>query len=171
MPDSSSSPFRIAVVCLGNICRSPIAESVLTQRVQEAALAARITILSAGTAGWHSGLDADHRAREALTAAGYALDHSARQFDPASLSQLDLVLGMDYQNVVDLRALTTNPEEVERIRVYRSLDPVLMHLPEDDSALEVPDPYYGSQDDFAHVVKMVENATMGIIDYARMELG
>jgi len=78
---------------------------------------------------------------------------------------------MDYQNVVDLRALSTNPEEVERIRVYRSLDPVLMHLPEDDSALEVPDPYYGSQDDFAHVVEMVENATMGIIDYARVELG
>lgn len=171
MTDSTSQQFRIAVVCLGNICRSPIAESVLTQHAEAAGLGDRIIVESAGTSGWHAGLDADHRARQALQTAGYSLDHAARQFDPAWLNRLDLVLGMDYQNVLDLRSLTTDPVEVERVRLYRSFDPVLMHLPEDDPALEVPDPYYGSQADFTDVVEMVENATTGIIDYARLELG
>ena len=78
---------------------------------------------------------------------------------------------MDYQNVTDLRALTTDPQVIVRIRLYRSFDPVLMHLPEDDPALEVPDPYYGTPADFAAVVEMIENATTGIIDFAQLELG
>jgi len=139
--------------------------------VAQAGLSDRISVESAGTAGWHAGLDADHRARQALQTAGYPADHVARQFDATWLNRLDLVLGMDYQNVLDLRALTSDPREVERIRLYRSFDPVLMHLPEDDPSLEVPDPYYGTQDDFAQVVEMVENATIGIIDHARLALG
>ena len=171
MTDSPSQQFRIAVVCLGNICRSPIAESVLRRTVDQAGLSERISVESAGTSGWHAGSDADHRARKALSTAGYSADHTARLFDSAWLSHLDLVLGMDYQNVLDLRALTSDPVEIERIRLYRSFDPVLMHLPEGDPALEVPDPYYGTQADFVQVVEMVENATTGIIDYACLELG
>ncbi|NQU37832.1 MAG: low molecular weight phosphotyrosine protein phosphatase [Actinobacteria bacterium] len=171
MTESTRPKFRIAVVCLGNICRSPIAEAVLSAHVDQAGLRDRIDVESAGTAGWHAGLDADHRARLALQTSGYSCAHSARQFDPSWLDDLDLVLGMDYQNVLDLRDLTSDPEQVESIRLYRSFDPALMHLPEDDPVLEVPDPYYGSQADFDAVVKMVENATAGIIDYARLELG
>ncbi len=170
MPDSSGT-YRIAAVCLGNICRSPIAESVLAARLREAGLGSRVRVESAGTAGWHEGSDADHRTRRELFTAGYPLDHSARQFDPLWFDELDLILGMDYQNVRDLRALTVDPDAHERIRMFRSFDPSLMHLPEDDPALAVPDPYYGTQADFAAVVAMAENASGGIIDHVRLALG
>ncbi|NDF96834.1 MAG: protein tyrosine phosphatase, partial [Proteobacteria bacterium] len=83
MKDTSgtSRPFRITVVCLGNICRSPIGEAVLRDRVAEAGLADLVQVDSAGTGDWHLGHDADPRARAVLQQHGYPLSHQARQID------------------------------------------------------------------------------------------
>lgn len=165
------APYRIATVCLGNICRSPIAEAILRQHVQSAALARQVLVESAGTSDWHAGELADHRARAALDRFGYPHAHTARQFARTWFDHLDLILAMDYDNLIDLRRLTTDPATLERIRLLRSFDPVLMHLPEDDPGLAVPDPYYGTATDFDEVVQMVENAAPGVVDYIRLDLG
>lgn len=163
--------YRIIVVCLGNICRSPIAEVVLADRLDSAGLSDRATVESAGTGGWHIGSNADPRAQAAMTNAGYHHDHSARQFEPEWLTSADLVLGMDYANVEDLRALSPDGDANGVVRIFRSFDPTLMHLPEDDPALTVPDPYYGDSDGFTQVLEMIEHAADGIIDHVRLELG
>ncbi|HAM20867.1 MAG TPA: protein tyrosine phosphatase [Actinobacteria bacterium] len=162
--------YQIAVVCLGNICRSPIAEKVLEQRLAVAGLDRLVTVESAGTAGWHVGKAADPRSQGALRRAGYSYGHTAQQFDPAWFERTDLVLGMDYDNVRDLRGMAPDSLEAGKVRIFRSFDPSLMHLPEDDPALATPDPYYGTDADFDAVVAMVEPAADGIIDHVRLEL-
>ena len=88
--------YRIAFVCLGNICRSPMADVVLTARVEEAGLADRVTVASSGTGDWHVGHPMDHRAAATLAAAGYdPTRHRAQQFAASWLDEFDLVLAMD----------------------------------------------------------------------------
>lgn len=163
--------YRIATVCLGNICRSPIAEAVLAKHFSTAALRLPVQVESAGTTGWHAGEPADARAQAALQRAGYAHAHRARRFQPDWFDHLDLIVAMDYSNLRDLRAMTDDPDIQERIRMLRSFDPVLMHLPENDPQLEVPDPYYGEAKDFDDVVEMIEFAAPGVIDFVRLDLG
>ena len=162
--------YRIVVVCLGNICRSPIAEAVLTQQLERAGLGSQVIVESAGTGDWHVGAQADHRARAALQRAHYYSNHTARQFRVEWFDQADLVLGMDYVNVTDLRTLAPEDESASRVRILRSFDPALMHLPEDDPQLEVPDPYYDGPSEFDAVLRMIEDAVPGVIDYLRLEL-
>lgn len=171
LPMPTSQPdYRIAVVCLGNICRSPIAEKVLTARLRANGLGDLAIVESAGTAGWHAGEPADPRAEQALARAGYPFTHQARQFQQADFDTFDLILGMDYSNVRDLRGLAPDEEAATNVRIFRSFDAYLMHLPEDDPALETPDPYYGTATDFDEVIAMVESAADGIIDHVRLEL-
>ena len=162
--------FRITAVCLGNICRSPIAEVVISEQLHHAGLSHLTTVESGGTAGWHEGNPADPRTIAALARAGYPISHRARMFTDDWFETSDLILGMDYQNVLDVRALTTDPAVIESIRPIRSFDPNLVHLPEDDPSLEVPDPYHGTDADFDGVVRMVESATAGIVDYVRLRV-
>ena len=149
LPAPRGTPYRIAFVCLGNICRSPMAEVILTDLVDAAGLAAKVSVSSCGTGGWHVGDPMDARAATALLAEGYDPSlHRAQQFDPSWLEQ-DLVLAMDQQNLRDVGG------EREHVRMFRSFDPLVPH----DAAPEerdVPDPYYGGEEGFAAVVAMVE---------------
>ena len=96
----TDGPYRIALVCLGNICRSPMAHVVLAAAVDEAGLADRVEVTSSGTGDWHVGQPMDRRAAAVLTAAGYdASRHRARQFDASWLDDHDLVLAMDESNL------------------------------------------------------------------------
>lgn len=136
---------RITTVCLGNICRSPIAAAVLAAELADL----DVEVDSMGTAGWHVGHDADPRARTALARAGYDLDHTARQASAAALAHSDLVLAMDSDNLQDLRQLGVEAE------LIRSFDPVA-------DAEDVPDPYYGSAQDFDNVVAMIQATAPGV---------
>lgn len=146
----SAGPYRVCVVCLGNICRSPIGEVVLADRIRQAGLASEIVVDSAGTGGWHVGEDMDPRSRRVLVAAGYEpAVHRARRFDPAWFERLDLVLAMDRRNLSDLRSLAARSGAAgteERIRLFGSFAGVG----------EVPDPYSGGPEGFEHVLGLVE---------------
>lgn len=166
----SEDRYRIAVVCLGNICRSPIAEKVLEARIRDNGLDHVVDVESAGTAGWHVGKAADPRSQGALQRAGYEFAHTAQQFTSRDFERFDLVLGMDYDNVRDLRGIAPDQLVAGNVRIFRSFDPALMHLPEDDPALEVPDPYYGTVADFDAVIAMIEPAANGVVDHVRLEL-
>ncbi|NPC97129.1 low molecular weight protein-tyrosine-phosphatase [Nocardioides sp. zg-DK7169] len=143
--------YTLALVCLGNICRSPMADVVLSARVAEAGLADRVEVRSCGTGGWHVGEPMDRRAAATLRAVG--LDpsrHRARQWDEDWRGRSDLVLAMDHDNLAALGGRS------ERVRLFRDLDPV-------EPGGEVPDPYYGGDDGFEEVLAMVERTSAAIL--------
>jgi protein-tyrosine phosphatase len=156
--------FRVCMVCLGNICRSPMAASVLRAKLAEAGLADRVVVESAGTGGWHIGDGADHRARATLRAAGYDDEHTARQFEAKYYDDYDLVVAMDANNLRDLRRIAPDGEIGNRVRMLRSYDP------EAGDDLDVPDPYYGGDDGFQLVLAQVERACGGLVAELRRTL-
>lgn len=165
------APYRITVVCLGNICRSPMGEVVLRHRLDQAGLGARVVVDSAGTGDWHIGHDADPRARATLDTHGYVHDHSARQITPNWFFEIDLVLAMDAANYADLERLIERSGQAPQLRMFRSYDPTLADLDPTDARLDVPDPYYGGPEGFVEVLHMLERAADGIVDELARQLG
>jgi len=158
-----ADPYRITVVCLGNICRSPIGEAVLRARLAKAGLADRVLVDSAGTGDWHLGHGADPRSVAVLDAHGYNLDHVARQITPTWLSDIDLLLAMDESNYSNLETMVAHSGLDPELRMMRSFDTDLAHLPEPHPDLDVPDPYYGGADGFIEVLHMIERAADGVV--------
>lgn len=147
--------YRVAVVCLGNICRSPMADVVLNASVADAGLDDVVTVVSAGTGGWHAGDGMDPRAARLLTDEGYdASRHRAQQVQATWLEEYDLVLAMDRENLRDLREL--GAADPERLRLFRDFDP--------ESPGDVPDPYYGGDAGFRDVLDMVERTSSALVD-------
>jgi protein-tyrosine phosphatase len=159
--------YRIALVCLGNICRSPMADVVLTTRLARAGLADRVEVTSSGTGGWHVGQPMDERAGATLTGAGYdASRHRAQQFAASWLDDRDLVLAMDASNLADVRAARAGADDGPdegRVRLFRDFDPV-------DPGSEVPDPYYGGDAGFEEVLAMVERTADALVAALRAAL-
>lgn len=148
-PAREPGHYRVAVVCLGNICRSPMADVVLSARVADAGLDDRVSVSSSGTGGWHVGGPMDERAAATLTGAGYdATRHRARQWQ--GNDDADLVLAMDAQNLADIGGGN------ERVMPFRAFDPL-------EPGGDVPDPYYGGDSGFEEVLAMVERTTEALV--------
>lgn len=151
---------RVALVCLGNICRSPMADVVLEHQLAEAGVE-HVQVSSSGTGDWHVGQPMDERAAEKLTAAGYdATRHRARNFTAEWFDQQDLILTMDASNHADVLALAQSDEQRAKVRMYRSFDPEA-----DSPRDEVPDPWYGGPEGFDEVLAMVERTSRGIVRF------
>ncbi len=149
------TPYAVAVVCLGNICRSPMAAVVLRDRVAAAGLGDAVAVTSAGTGGWHVGEPMDPRAAATLTAAGYdPSGHRVRAFTAGWLEDHDLVLTMDERNLADVSALGS----ADRVRRFRDLDPLA-----GPGDREVPDPYFGGDEGFEDVLAMVERTCDALV--------
>ncbi|WP_369390481.1 low molecular weight protein-tyrosine-phosphatase [Streptomyces sp. CG1] len=157
--------YRVCFVCTGNICRSPMAESVFRARVTEAGLEDRVEVDSAGTGGWHEGEPADPRTVSVLEEHGYDSDHIVRQFEPSWFSRLDLVIALDAGHLKALRRLAPTEEDARKVRLLRSYDPAA------DDDLDVPDPYYGRRDSFEECLEMVQAASAGLLAAVREQLG
>lgn len=143
------------MVCLGNICRSPMAAAVAASMVDAAGL--EVTVESYGTAGYHDGEAADARADAALRRRGWpAGDHRARQLAAAELRRLDLVLCADRDNLRAVRRLA--PDGGDKVRLLRSFDP--QACPGDD---EVPDPWSGDDAAFDEALTLIEAACRGLV--------
>jgi len=150
-PPREPGRYSVTIVCLGNICRSPMADVVLSAKLEEAGLADRVEVTSSGTGGFHVGDPIDQRAAATLTAAGYdPSQHLVRKFEPARRSTYDLVLAMDSDNLADIGGAD------DRVRLFRDFDPV-------DPGADVPDPYYGGPAGFEEVLSMVERTTAAIV--------
>ena len=157
------TPYRITVVCLGNICRSPIGEVVLRERIARAGLADRVVVDSAGTGDWHIGDGADPRTLAVLDAHGYDHDHTARQITPEWMDGIDLLLAMDESNHANLERMIAASGHAPELRMMRSFDPDLAHLPDPHPDLVIPDPYDGGPADFVEVLAMIERASDGLV--------
>ena len=150
--------YAVGLVCLGNICRSPTADVVLTARVAEAGLDDRVRVLSCGTGGWHEGQPMDRRAAAALTAAGYdATRHRARTFSAQWHADTDVLLAMDESNLADLGGRS------KRTLLFGDFDP-------ETPGAEVPDPYYGGPHGFEEVLAMVERTCTSLLAALRRAL-
>jgi protein-tyrosine phosphatase len=156
-----SRPVRALFVCLGNICRSPLAEGVFRDKVRAAGLSDRIEIDSAGTGGWHVGEPPDRRM--IATARGHGVDLSAqraRQFVDTDLADFDHILAMDKSNLHDILYLDEGQDFGQRVTLFRQWDP-------EPGTYEVPDPYYGGPEGFEEVYRMVdrtaENLLQGLV--------
>ncbi|MEV7288198.1 low molecular weight protein-tyrosine-phosphatase [Streptomyces sp. NPDC093252] len=153
--------YRVCFVCTGNICRSPMAESVFRARVADAGLEDRVVVDSAGTGGWHEGDPADPRTVAVLEAHGYDADHSARQFQASWFADFDLVVALDSGHLKVLRRLAPNERDAAKVRLLRAYDPAA------DDDLDVPDPYYGGMEGFEECLEMVEAASEGLLAAVR----
>lgn len=153
--------MRILVVCLGNICRSPLAEAALREELAAAGLGDEVTVDSAGTGDWNIGKPPDPRMLAAAGSTGLRLDGTARQIAAADLADSDLILVMDRANLTDVLALAPDGETRSKVRLF------LDYAGQGET--EVPDPYFGDEDGFPAVVTMVRDAAREIARRLRAE--
>ena len=145
---------RILFVCMGNICRSPLAEGVFRHLLRQRGLEDKYAVDSAGTGGWHAGEPADQRMQATAARYGVALESRARQISKTDFDQFDLILCADAENRENVLRLGGSPERVRLLLEFDSQAPVR----------EVPDPYYGGQDGFDQVYELVRQACEGLLD-------
>jgi protein-tyrosine phosphatase len=164
-PRDPDGNYRILLVCLGNICRSPMAEVILRDEIGQSGLGGKITVESAGTGDWHLGGPMDARARAELSRRGYdGSQHVARQVNAGWLPDYDLFVVMDRRNLANLRQMAAGrpgraagPELADgRIRLMRSFDP------EAEPDAEVPDPYHGGPAEYEETFELVQAAARGL---------
>ena len=155
--------LSVLFVCLGNICRSPTAHAVFRKRVSDNGLSDIINIDSAGTGDWHIGRPPDLRSSEKAKEFGYDLsDLRARLVETSDFENFSYILVMDSKNLDDVRKLAPKDHKakIELLLNYSARSRV-------DNIYEVPDPYFGGEDGFDHVLNLIEDATLGFLDYLK----
>lgn len=170
MPSPAPPPaFRILFVCLGNICRSPLAEAVFRHLVEREGLGSRFVVDSAGTGGWHVGEPPDARSAHTAQRRGIEVRGSARKVGEDDFDSFDLIVAMDTSNLRDLEAMIARTGGSVTPRLLREFDD------EDDGgadgATDVPDPYYGGPQGFEDVFDIVFRSCCGLLAELRTELG
>jgi protein-tyrosine phosphatase len=164
-PREPGAPYRVCLVCLGNICRSPMAETVLRAELAAAGLAGEtaraVVVDSAGTGDWHVGDVMDPGARDALAGRGHdGSAHRARQFQPSWLAERDLILAMDARNLADLRRMARG-QDADRIRLFSEVGGLTPGglggvVPPGGSRVgDIPDPWGGGPEEFGHVLDLL----------------
>ena len=149
--------MNILFVCLGNICRSPMAEAVFKKIVEEHGLSDSFNIDSAGLIDYHEGELADNRMRRHASMRGYYLTHRSRPILMTDFVRFDYIVGMDHQNRSALLAMARNSEEQAKVLDMASY---LRHHDSDT----IPDPYYGGEKGFDNVIDLLEDACLGLFE-------
>lgn len=148
--------MKILMVCLGNICRSPLAHGLLREKSEANNL--NFEVDSAGTSGFHAGEAPDPRMRETAKRFGLSIeDLKARQFVRSDFSEFDLIFAMDKSNYSNIVALATSDSDRAKVKL-------ILNESNPGSDLEVPDPYYGGDQGFVDVYNMLDLATDKIIE-------
>ncbi|MDX2085613.1 MAG: low molecular weight protein-tyrosine-phosphatase [Candidatus Melainabacteria bacterium] len=158
-----SKPFSILFVCMGNICRSPLAEGVLRKMIQATELEHTVKIDSAGTHFYHTGEPADPRSRAVGQQYNYPIeDLRARQVALEDFETFDWIVAMDRRNLRDLKSICPQQHQHKLLLFLETFAPEL-------DPTEVPDPYHGGEDGFVNVLGMVEAGCQGLIKQLRQQ--
>lgn len=146
---------KVLFVCLGNICRSPLAEGVFRHKVEQRDLSDHFKIDSCGTAAYHIGEHPDKRSVANAKKNGVNYDHLGRQFKQKDFNEFDLILTMDEYNLADVNRLRPKDAnaEVKMMRAYDDQEP----------NQNVPDPYYGGEDGFQQVFEIIDRSTENLL--------
>ena len=148
---------KILFICLGNICRSCTAQTVMQQMVDNAGLTEQFHIDSAGIINYHEGEKADNRMRRHANQRGYRITHLSRPIKPVDFERFDLIIGMDDQNIQSLQRLAPNEAALQKI--HRMTEWCRQFADRDS----VPDPYYGGDKGFELVLDLLEDACQGLL--------
>ena len=162
MDSSAPGAERTSVlfVCLGNICRSPLAEGIFRHLVEEEGLAGNFEIDSAGTGAWHVGEPPDGRAAAVAERHGITLDSRARQVEAEDFHRFQHILAMDGSNLRNLQSMVDLSGADVELRLLRDHDP-------EGEGEDVPDPYYGGAGGFEHVYTMVRRSCEALLEDLR----
>lgn len=138
---------KILIVCLGNICRSPLAEGILKSKLDS-----NFTVESAGTAAYHVGNKPDPRSIAVARQNGLNITNQrARKFTKQDFEDFDIIYAMDNSNYQNIIALAENNQQKEKVKL-------ILNESFPDKNLDVPDPYYGGDKGFENVYNMLDNA-------------
>jgi len=156
-----SKVVEISFVCLGNICRSPLAQGVFQDLVNRKKLDQNILVSSAGIGNWHIGNLPDERMCQTARSKGIQLQSRAQQFQSKDFDRFNLVLAMDHSNLLNLEKIAPSTLPPDKLMLFRSFDP------ESNGDQDVPDPYYGGAKGFEEVYRMVERTCPPILAYIK----
>lgn len=151
------SQKSILFVCLGNICRSPMAETIFNRILEKNNMSNNFKIDSAGLLDYHEGDKADHRMRNHAEKRGYEITHRSRPVVHKDFHEFDYIIGMDEQNIRQLNRLAKTPEQ--QYKIHKMTD-FCVKLEADN----IPDPYYGGDKGFEHVIDLLEDACQGLYE-------
>jgi low molecular weight protein-tyrosine phosphatase len=154
-----ADPIRICFVCFANIVRSPLAEHVFLHQAQQAGVAERYHVRSAGTGNLYAGEPPDLRMRRVAARHGLNYDGRSRQFTAADFGKFDLILAMDQENFQVLVSLAPDSVRAGMIHMLREFDP------QGGISASVPDPYYGAAADFEEVYQIIERSSQGLLRF------
>lgn len=143
--------IKILFVCLGNICRSPLAEGIFKKIIVENKLENKFSVDSAGTSDYHIGEDPDPRTFETARKYDISLESKGRQFNTEDFDKFDYIIVMDESNYEDVIALSRDDEDRNKVRFMRDFDPEMKEI-------NVPDPYFGEKDGFREVYEILERS-------------
>ncbi len=150
---------KILFVCLGNICRSPVAEGIFKQKIKERDLEKLFIVDSAGTGSWHVGNLPDKRMRVTALSRGIELNSRSRQIEENDLYEFDQILVMDKDNLEAVKSLTKDHRNPVNSKIK-----LILNYSKNFQLDEVPDPYYGGQNGFDKVMDLLDDAMDGLID-------
>ena len=151
--------IKVLFVCLGNICRSPLAEAIFNKRIKEAQLERRFLADSAGTSAYHIGDPPDQRSVINALENGVKVKHSARQFTKADFYEFDYILAMDQGNLKHIESM------VRIHRVSHNGIFLIRSFQSNGQDLEVPDPYYDGKHGFQLVFEILEDCNQRFIKF------
>jgi protein-tyrosine phosphatase len=149
--------IKVLFVCLGNICRSPLAEAVFKHKIKEKGIEGQFEADSCGTANYHIDDTPDPRTMANARKNGVTIEHLGRQLSTRDLEYFDHVFAMDNANLRNIQKLPNAKQHSEKIRLMRDYDPV-------GTGSEVPDPYYGQETHFQEVFEILDRSTEALIE-------
>ncbi|SMG08789.1 protein-tyrosine phosphatase [Marivirga sericea] len=150
---------KILFVCLGNICRSPLAEGLMSKKIAKLNIEEQFKIDSCGTADYHIGELPDERTRENALKNGLQLKQRARQFEAADFNRFDQILVMDNANKLKVIAFATSEEHLQKVQLMRDFE-IDVNL----QGTDVPDPYYGGVEGFQNVYDILDRCTSNLLN-------
>ena len=152
---------KVLFVCLGNICRSPLAEGIFKHLVDEAGLANIIDVDSAGTSGWHIGERPDPRSIDVGLEHGIVLNSFGRKAINHDFAEFDYIIAMDRNNYLDMKAMPGSRKNgAAKLFLMRDFDDL-------GHGQDVPDPYYGGEDGFTHVFELLDRSCRNLLQEIR----
>lgn len=153
----------ILFVCLGNICRSPLAAAILKHKVRLHGLEQWIEVDSCGTSNYHIGDNADPRTIANASRNGVPIEHCARQLSAGDLHRFDFIFAMDHSNYANILRLSNGEDISRKVRMMREFDPR-------QKGGEVPDPYHGGEKEFQEVFEILDRSTTNFLTFVREEI-